>query len=160
LCDRGRPKGLSHTDGGRAAGCRHGRVRRIDAGSDAPARRVSRARSLASLSAYEDSPRLVILDGTPALLSRLFAGHGAKSPSRPMAQFWPRASRTYDVGNQRRRIGACDMRRTVKYRLDATVLRALRTQLTPNQKYVGVNVNAFRQFRLVARSCPSAQLPC
>src|SRR5215470_12527079 len=90
LCDRGRPKGLSHTDGGRAAGCRHSRVRRIDAGSDAPARRVSRARSLASLSAYEDSPRLVILDGTPALLSRLFTGHGAQSPSRLMAQFWSR----------------------------------------------------------------------
>src|SRR3954471_15880775 len=97
LCDCGRPKGLSHPHGGWAAGCGHRRVRRIDAASDAPARGVSRARSLARVSACEDSQRLVILDGTPALLSRLVTGDGAKSPSRLMAQLWARASRAYDV---------------------------------------------------------------
>src|SRR3954470_8537139 len=50
-----------------------------------------------------------------------------------MAQLWARASRAYDVSDQRRHIGACDMRRTVKYRFGPIVLHALRKQLTPTK---------------------------
>src|SRR5262249_14793538 len=137
VCDRGRQKGLPHTHGGWAAGCRHSRVRRIGAGSYASARGVSRARPVASVSAGTSSARLVILDGPPSLPPRLFADHGAKSPSWPMAQFWPRASRAYDVGNQWGYPCTRDLRRTVKHQLGAIVLRALRTQVTPTSMRSG-----------------------
>ena len=94
----GGPKGLSHADGGRTARRRHRRIRRAGAGSDAQARRISRARPGARVSARENSGRLVVLDGTPSMPSRLAAGHGAKPPSRPVAQFRPRPSGTDDVG--------------------------------------------------------------
>src|SRR5262245_35321526 len=50
-----------------------------------------------------------------------------------MAQFWPWAPRAYDVGNQWGYPCTRDLRRTVKHQLGAIVLRALRTQLTPEQ---------------------------
>src|SRR5262245_43829380 len=140
------------------------------------------------------------------MLSRLFAGHGAKSPSRLMAQFWSRASWAYDVSPQWGYACTSDLRGTVKYRLGAVVLRAIHaclerhefrfapplnqspfvpaeagtqgpnTQTSPSpgsplprgrtdysatsKGATNLNLNAFRQFRLVARSFPNARLPC
>ena len=93
--------------------------------SQPQARGVSGARPVARVSARANSGRLVVLDGTPSVPSGFAAGHGAKPPSRPVAQFWSRASRADDVGDQRGYSGACDLRRAVEYRPCAVFIRAI-----------------------------------
>ena len=90
------------------------------------ARRLSRARPVAGVSARADSRRLVVLDGAPAVLSRFTAGDGAEPPSRPVVQFRPRPSGADDVGGQRRYLCARDLRRAGEHRSGAVFVRAVR----------------------------------